>query len=223
MTGLSDLLPENIAFVPDDEYFENFAKIEFSVFKDSALAPEREAISIVDKLYEIAEITHTVAKDSIYWKPDIALQISFGLQGNMEKLFKGERDFKNDLVADFTLGIKTTVWDGGKKLNQINRALSEKQIAQIEGVDAKSAIIQELTVQYNALQMASLKIQYQQLKISTADSDIERKEKLVQSGYGSEREVLTAKISKITEQITLLQERINLALATNTIRGLTEL
>lgn len=223
MTGLSDLLPENIAFVPDDEYFENFAKIEFSVFKDSALAPEREAISIVDKLYEIAEITHTVAKDSIYWKPDIALQISFGLQGNMEKLFKGERDLKNDLVADFTLGIKTTVWDGGKKLNQINRALSEKQIAQIEGVDAKSAIIQELTVQYNALQMALLKIQYQQLKISTADSDIERKEKLVQSGYGSEREVLTAKISKITEQITLLQERINLALATNTIRGLTEL
>lgn len=222
MTGVIDLVSEKITFVPDNSYYENFAKTDFSVFENAALAPERESLAIVDKLYEIAEITHAVAKDSIYWKPDIALQISFGLQGNMEKLFKGEASFTQDLVADFTLGIKTTIWDGGKKLNQIDRSLSEKQVAQIERKDAQFAITQEITRQYNILNMALLKLQYQQLKINTAESDIERKEKLVESGYGSEREVLTAKISKITEEIALLQERINLAVATCTIRGLTE-
>ena len=71
--------------------------------------------------------------------------------------------------------------------------------------------------------MATLKIQYQELKIQTAQSQLDQKLQLLESGYGSQREVLQTRIEKITEEVKLLEEKINLATAACTVELMTQL
>lgn len=159
----------------------------------------------------------------MYGKPDIALQISFGLTGDMKKLFKGETDPKSDLVANLSLGLKTTLWDGGKKLNQLRRTQSQLRDAELDLEQARSSIRLELSRQINAMTMASLRIDYQRLKIQTAEADLQRAQRVASSGYGSRRDVLQALMSKITEELQLLEEEINLATAACTVEVMTRL
>jgi hypothetical protein len=71
--------------------------------------------------------------------------------------------------------------------------------------------------------MATLKIQYQEIKIQTIQSRLDQKLQLLESGYGSQREVLQVKIEKITEEVKLLEEKINLATAACTVELMTQL
>ena len=227
LTGLPQLDSSQILHIPQAQGFyqdfQELAQKDVALLEAAALNPAQESLAILEKLHQAAEYGRKVASGNIYGKPDIALQVSFGLNGNMEKLFKGESDLKQDLVANLTLGIKTTVWDGGKKLNQLNRSTSQLKDAELDLEQARSAIKLELSRQINAMTMATLKIQYQKLKIQTAQSQLDQKLQLLESGYGSQREVLQARIEKITEEVTLLEEEINLATAACTVELMTQL
>ena len=227
LTGLPQLDSSQILHIPQAQGFyqdfQELAQKDAALLEAAALNPAQESLAILEKLHQAAEYGRKVASGNIYGKPDIALQVSFGLNGNMEKLFKGESDLKQDLVANLTLGIKTTVWDGGKKLNQLNRSTSQLKDAELDLEQARSAIKLELSRQINAMTMATLKIQYQKLKIQTVQSQLDQKLQLLESGYGSQREVLQARIEKITEEVTLLEEEINLATAACTVELMTQL
>ena len=227
LTGLPQLDSSQILHIPQAQGFyqdfQELAQKDAALLEVAALSPAQESLAILEKLHQAAEYGRKVASGNIYGKPDIALQVSFGLNGNMEKLFKGESDLKQDLVANLTLGIKTTVWDGGKKLNQLNRSTSQLKDAAFDLEQARSAIKLELSRQINAMTMSTLKIQYQKLKIQTVQSQLDQKLQLLESGYGSQREVLQARIEKITEEVTLLEEEINLATAACTVELMTQL
>ena len=227
LTGLPQLDSSQILHIPQAQGFyqdfQELAQKDAALLEVAALNPAQESLAILEKLHQAAEYGRKVASGNIYGKPDIALQVSFGLNGNMEKLFKGESDLKQDLVANVTVGIKTTLWDGGKKLNQLKRSTSQLKDAELDLEQARSAIKLELSRQINAMTMATLKIQYQKLKIQTAQSQLDQKLQLLESGYGSQREVLQARIEKITEEVTLLEEEINLATAACTVELMTHL
>lgn len=227
LTGLPQLDGSQILHIPQTQgFYETFQELsqqDSALLEVAALNPAQESLAILEKLYQAAEYGRKVASGSIYGKPDIALQISFGVNGNMEKLFKGESDLKQDLVANITLGIKTTVWDGGKKLNQLKRSTSQLKDAELDLEQSRSAIKLELSRQINAMTMATLKIQYQELKIQTTQSQLDQKLQLLESGYGSQREVLQTRIEKITEEVKLLEEKINLATAACTVELMTQL
>ena len=227
LTGLPQLDSSQILHIPQAQGFyqdfQELAQKDAVLLESTALNPAQESLAILEKLHQAAEYGRKVASGNIYGKPDIALQVSFGLNGNMEKLFKGESDLKQDLVANVTVGIKTTLWDGGKKLNQLKRSTSQLKDAALDLEQARSAIKLELSRQINAMSMATLKIQYQELKIQTAQSQLDQKLQLLQSGYGSQREVLQARIEKITEEVTFLEEEINLATAACTVELMTQL
>ena len=227
LTGLPQLDSSQIMHIPQAQgFYQDFqalAQKDAALLEATALNPAQESLAILEKLHQAAEYGRKVASGNIYGKPDIALQVSFGLNGNMEKLFKGESDLKQDLVANVTVGIKTTLWDGGKKLNQLKRSTSQLKDAELDLEQARSAIKLELSRQINAMTMATLKIQYQELKIQTAQSQLDQKLQLLESGYGSQREVLQALIEKITEEVTLLEEEINLATAACTVELMTQL
>ena len=67
-----------------------------------------------------------------------------------------------------------------------------------------------------ALDLALSKIEYQQLKIQTLDSKIQQQEQLFNSGYGSEQDLLQAKIDRTTAEIELVQNKLSLAGACST-------
>lgn len=223
ITGLPNLTGDMIAVLPDEDFYKQMTEQKLEDLEALALNPEKDTFVMLDKMVEVSSDAQKVAKASIYGKPDIALNLGLGFQGDMQKLFKGDLSWQENTSANITLIIKTTLWDGGKILNDVKRAGSDINTAVYEKEAAISTVKQELYKQYNSMNLANLKIEYQKLKIETAQSQLEQAQKLQNSGYGSKRDILQAQITKTTEEITLLQEKINLATAVHTIEALATL
>ena len=124
---------------------------------------------------------------------------------------------KDDYSLNISIGIKTTLWDGGKKVRDVARKKSEVETADINKLDARSTISQTFNSQWNAAQVCTMKIEYQALKIESATAKIEQKQQMYESGYGSETDVLSAKIERCNAQIELEQQNLARAAACLTI------
>ena len=104
----------------------------------------------------------------------------------------------------------------GSKINEIKKSKSKEEIAGVNYDDAVLSIKQKLQEQFNVIDLALSKIEYQKLKLQTLDSKIKQQEQLFNSGYGSEQELLQAKIERNTAQIELEQNKLILAGACST-------
>ena len=129
---------------------------------------------------------------------------------------------KNDYSVNVSLGIKATVWDGGQKLHDVSRKISESKTADINKSDAYSTIKQTLSKQWNTVDVCTMKIEYQELKLEAADSKIKQKETIFQSGYGSETDVLNAKIDRCNQLIEKERQSLTRSIACLTIKALVE-
>ena len=127
---------------------------------------------------------------------------------------------KTDYSLNISVGFKTTIWDGGKRLRDVSRKVSEKKTAEINKDDARSTLSKTFNSQWNAAQVCTLKIEYQDLKIESATAKIEQKQQMYDSGYGSETDVLSAKIERCNAQIEKEKQAMSKAVACLTIEYL---
>ena len=137
--------------------------------------------------------------------------MSLGYGGSRFPFIETDWFRQDDYTTNFTVALKTTVWDGGKKLNEIKKSQSKEITATINYEDALISIKQKLQEQFNVIDLALSKIEYQKLKLETLDSKIKQQEQLFNSGYGSEKDLLQAKIDRTTAQIELEQNKLSLA------------
>jgi outer membrane protein TolC len=216
MTGNQNLVLEEINFSPDENIFYDFAKRDRNQLLEKALDTSQESFTILDNLKQISEYSTQIAQASVYWKPDFALKMSLGYGGSRFPFVEKDWFRQDDYTTNFTLALKTTVWDGGKKLNEIKRNQNKEETASINYEDAELSIKQKLQEQFNIIDLALSKIEYQQLKIQTLDSKIQQQEQLFNSGYGSEQDLLQAKIDRTTAEIELVQNKLSLAGACST-------
>ena len=216
MTGNQNLVLEEINFSPDENIFYDFAKRDRNQLLENALDTSQESFTILENLKQISEYSTQIAQASVYWKPDFALKMSLGYGGSRFPFVEKDWFRQDDYTTNFTLALKTTVWDGGKKLNEIKRNQSKEETASINYEDAELSIKQKLQEQFNIIDLALSKIEYQQLKIQTLDSKIQQQEQLFNSGYGSEQDLLQAKIDRTTAEIELVQNKLSLAGACST-------
>lgn len=216
MTGNQNLVLDEINFSPDENIFYDFAKRDRNQLLEKALDTSQESFTILENLKQISEYSTQIAQASVYWKPDFALKMSLGYGGSRFPFVEKDWFRQDDYTTNFTLALKTTVWDGGKKLNEIKRNQSKEETASINYEDAELSIKQKLQEQFNIIDLALSKIEYQQLKIQTLDSKIQQQEQLFNSGYGSEQDLLQAKIDRTTAEIELVQNKLSLAGACST-------
>lgn len=222
MTGISQLSENQISFVPNETAYTAVAEIDYDTLEKAALDETRqENLAALDQMTLISGYAKKIADGSVYWKPDIALQASVGINGGIDKLFKGESKIDKDFSASVSIGIKTTIWDGGKKLNDIKRQASNAETARLNKEEARTKIIQELQNQYDALSLSAARIAYYETKSEIATMDINRAQLRLDVGYASESDVLNARIDYATAQIQLMQEKINRATSACTIKLLT--
>lgn len=220
ITGIDSLSVNMLSFVPKEADYLAIADTERSELECLAISPEQDALQILDKIYETALFAEKIAKGTIYWKPDIALKISVGFTGSMTDLFTGKGSVEDDFIANISLGIKTTIWDGGKLWNNIKRQESSVVTAGIEREDAEAALLDKVNEQCNIMELAKLKISYQELKITNTDANLHRYQKLLDAEYGSERDMLQAQIDRVAAEIELYREKMNLAIAACTVRAI---
>ena len=211
LTDNQNLTLENIDFTPDENKFYEFANQNRNELLEKATSKTQETFLILSNLEQISKYTTDIAQASVYWKPDFALKMSLGYGGSRFPFIETDWFRQDDYTTNFTVALKTTVWDGGKKLNEIKKSQSKEITATINYEDALISIKQKLQEQFNVIDLALSKIEYQKLKLETLDSKIKQQEQLFNSGYGSEKDLLQAKIDRTTAQIELEQNKLSLA------------
>lgn len=222
ITGLKNLTREQLQFIPDVETAE-YGIQKRAELMAKALDDKQESITILAKLEQVGVYSNKIAKASVYWKPDLALNLSLGYSGSRFPLIETDWYRKNDYSANATIAIRTTVFDGGKKLNDIKRTQSAYESSQADAEQARTTIAQNLTQQFNAVDLSLAKIEYQRLKIENFDSKISQEKQLFESGYGAETSLIQAQIEKTAAQIQLLQHSLSLANACYAIEYLSTL
>jgi len=222
LTGLSFDELEEIRYIPDKSAADAFLLHDVKVLQENAVAEDRLSLQILQKLIEINALTLNIAEASVYWKPDVALQLSVDYSGSRFPLIETDWYRKDDSNLNITLALKTTVWDGGKKLNDIKRNESNSTLANIQYEDTELLLKHTVLEQYNQMKLAKTKADYQLLKIETKNSQIEQATKAFQTGYGSEADLITAQIEKCTAQIEMLQNVLSYMTAYYTLSYMTE-
>ena len=177
---------------------------------------------MLSQLKEVNEISVEIAKGYENWKPDIAVQVTAGYGGSRFPLIEPNWYRKDDWSANISFGIKTTIWDGGKKLNDIARKKSATAVSELQISDARSTISQTFNTQWNTAEVCTMKIEYQDLKIESADSNIKQKQTVYETGYGSETDVLSAKMDRCNEMIEKEKQGLSRAAACMTIKFLVQ-
>lgn len=220
MTALENLTIDQLECSADEELFDSIIKSDLSVLEQKALEGSQYSIQLLTQLKEVSQTAEKVARGYEYWKPDFALQAQAGYSGSRFPFFEPNWRRKDMYSVNLSVGFKTTVWDGGKKLNDIARKASETKTADINQADARSTIKKTLNTQWNTAQVCTMKIEYQDLKIEAAQSKIKQQETIFQSGYGSETDVLSAKIECCNEQIEKVKQQLTRAVSCLTINYL---
>lgn len=211
LTGMSDLTWEQISFTPEEAAYLELMDRDYGLLEVQALSPMQDSLRMLDKLQRVSSYAQDIAEASVYWKPDFALKVDVGYGGSRFPLIEKDWYRQDSYSANITVAMKTTVWDGGKKLNDIKRAKSSVESAVVDKDAAIETIRQTLREQWRAMQLARSKIEYQELKIAVAGSKIDQQQKLYDSGYGDESALLQARIEECTARIELEQQKLALA------------
>lgn len=221
MTGLLDLTREDISYIPDEESFYALSKEDRNALIKSATSQSQPTLQMLSHMQSAMEYSEKVSKASVYWKPDFALQVSASYGGSRLPLVETDWYRQDDYNGMVTVAFKTTVWDGGKALNNIKRSESNVANAVISRDEAINTIITTLSEQFANQDMAIAKISYLDLKEETLVAKVEQKILLQSYGNASEADVLNAKIELTTCRLERLQEKLKLAQASYLIEYLT--
>ena len=211
----------NFDFVTElEESFTSLMEKDPSELENQALSGNQSSIKILTQLEGVSQTAEKIARGYENWKPDLALQMSGGYSGSRFPLFEPNWRRKDDYSLNISIGLKATIWDGGKKVRDVSRKVSESETAQINKANARSTISKTFNSQWNAAQVCKMKIEYQELKIESAAAKISQKEQIYESGYGSETDVLSAKIERCNAQIEKEKQALTRAAACLTIEYL---
>lgn len=223
ITGIAELNFDEIdySFVPAlEEEFETLLASEPEELESEALSGNQSSMKMLTQLQEVSKTAEKISRGYENWKPDLVLQMSGGYSGSRFPFLEPNWKRKDDYSVNISIGLKTTIWDGGKKIRDVSRKVSEKETANINKLDARSTISKTFNSQWNAAQACTMKIEYQDLKIESASSKIDQKQMMYESGYGSETDVLSVKIERCNAQIEKEQQTLARATACLTIEYL---
>lgn len=194
-----------ISFIPDEKKLSRFLSLTRSNVEEAAIDQENSQMKILSALVETATLAKKIADASVYWKPDIALQSSIGYTGQRFPWIQEDWNDYGKYSLNFSLGIRTTVWDGGKAIRNVKRKEDDLNKARSQYEDSVTQIKLAAATAYSDMTLAESKWQYQKLLIENDDMNLKRHESEYKAGYGSEIDLLKAKIQKLTDTITSYQ------------------
>lgn len=223
MTGKIDLQAEDIDFEPDEEEFRRIATSDRKVLVENALSPSRSTFRMLSLMESVAEKKNSIAKDSLYWKPDFALTASVNYGGLGLPVVNSDFFDHTKFYGSISLGMKTTLWDGGKKLNEVARSRSDMALAELDRSDAENTIRTTLSSMFSTVDTALSQIDYLSLKKEVDSDKLEQKKTLFKLGSGSETEILKSELEVKKHDIDIAKEYISLSQAVYTIEYLTTL
>ena len=221
LTGIPDLEPEEIVYEVDESEFDAVLSSSLESLVALATAPSSPALQMLGKSGEAMEYAKKIANASMYGVPDIGLQLSLNYGGTRFPLFEKGWSGEDDWGLNVTVAFKTTLWDGGKILNNVKRAESQIRSNDIDIDSAVETLTTNVTDAYTSAELSAAKIGYQELKLENAKLKAEREEQRFKAGVSSRSDILQNELERLQDEIDLVSEKINLAQNCYTICYLT--
>lgn len=221
LTGNEDLQSNDIDFSVNEDEIQAIVAIDHDELYSMATRASSEPLTMLQKQTQALQLKKKVAQDSLYWKPDLALQVSLNYGGSAFPLVETNWYRADDYGLYVTLAIKSTVWDGGKKLNDVSYAQSEI-LGSLADYDAAVDQLQSVAEEnIAAAELAQAKIEYLELKLEESQDRLQLLERKKEAGYISKVDVLSQMIEVYTNQMNLIKEKISLAQAAYTLAYVT--
>lgn len=220
LTNLDTIKSDDIEYIFHDKRVENLLQRDYLELEKKAISQSSNSIQLLSILQSVKADENRIARNDIYWKPDVALQIETGYSGPRFPFIEKGFYTQNQGTFNVTVALQSTLWDGGKKLNNIKRTKINEEKANWDIVDAKNQIIQTLNDNFYTIDLATSNIEYQELNSLIIDKKIDNLSRAFEEGYGSEDKVLRAMLEKKASQLELLQLKLERAASYFTIKYL---
>lgn len=221
LTGNEDLQANDIDYSVNEDEIQAIVAIDHDELYAMATRASSEPLTMLRKQTQALQLKKKIAQDSLYWKPDLALQVSLSYGGSAFPLVETNWYRADDYGLYLTLAVKSTVWDGGKKLNDVSYAQSEI-LGSIADYDAAVDQLQSVAEEnIAAAGLAQAKIEYLELKLEESQDRLQLLERKKEAGYISKVDVLSQMIEVNTNRMSILKEKISLAQAAYTLAYVT--
>ncbi len=221
ISGLDELESTNIDYTVNEDEINAIAALD----KDDVLAlvtrSDSATISMLKGQTRAYELKKEIAKASLYWKPDFALQVSLTYGGSAVPLVEKNWYRTDDYGLYITFAISTTIWDGGKKLNAVKYAESEVQGTIADYDNAIDELTTAAETNMSQIELSKAKIEYYSLKIEQEEEKLDLLNRQYEAGAISKTDVLKEEIELLSAKATMIQEKITLSQAAYTIAYLT--
>lgn len=217
LSGISDLELNSIVHAAATERYHSLLSLDSTELISAATSSERPAIAALSLSESLARSAVDLERASLSWKPDFALVASIGYGGPRLPLFETDWYRQNDYTLNFTLGLQSTIWDGGESLRAVQRRLSEQESASTSVVAARQTIVQTLLESLSALHIAVANIDFLEKKIAYLAEGLVIEEAKVAAGYGEEGDCLQVKLEYLNTQVLAEQNLLEASTHYHTI------
>jgi len=189
---------DELVWEPDEERLLSLLSYDLKTLQAMATAKNQEQVHIATLMTELASLSTSIAKGSLYWKPDMAMQVSLEYGGAKFPVFEEGWQDKDDYTFNVSVGMKTTIWDGGKKFHEVSRNAIKESQAHLDMGQVYQAIQTQVEEAYLTLHLAYENLAYLKLKEESLQADVAQQQLLYDSGYGSEADLLKAKLVSLS-------------------------
>lgn len=217
MTGIEDITLESIDFTPGEAFFMEIASADRKLLEVQATSNSSLNMQMLNHMLSATESAKTAADRSMYWFPDIALSVSANYTAPMNSNWVAQSGWG----VTVAVGIQGSIWDGGKKLNDQDRAESAVASAQIARTEAVNTIKSTLTENFTSIDLALANISYQDANIALLEEELANEELKLELGAGSISDVLQKRIELGQARIERLTNYITLAASAYTMEYMT--
>ena len=217
LTGIRGLTPEMIDYVPDEDFYDQIANADRRILELQATGNGQATMQMLDHMVSATQYAQKAADRSMYVVPDIALSVSADYSAPMT------RDFVEHSAWGVTVAValQGTIWDGGQRLNDRDRAESATRSAQIARQQAVDTIRTTLAQNFASTDLALAQIDYQDADIAMLEDQLAVEETKLEYGTGSRQDVIQKRIELNQAKLDRLTSRITLATSCHTVEYLT--
>ncbi len=208
---------DDIEYIFNEENIEIINTKNYKELIEIATASSNENIQLLSILKNIKEKELSIAKNDIYWKPDFALQLEASYSGPRFPLIERGYYTQNQAGINVTLAIKSTIWDGGIKLNNIKREKLNSENINQDIIISKNQISQTIMENLSIIEYSNQKIEYQEQNSKIIENKINNLNFEINQGYGNKTDILYKEIEKLNSNFQIINQKLERCISYFTI------
>ena len=212
LIGDYTLLVDDIEMPEDESFLYKYKEIDLDSLIEKATNDNSNNLKAIKNLIGAYSNQKSIAERSMYGIPDFALQAELSYSNSRLPFIQTGWKQNDNSSLNLSIGFKTTLWDGGKAINNLNRAKSNIRDAESQYDGALSQIRSAVISNYNGMKTNIANIEYQSEKIENLNSELENIRiglKYGQNSVSDEKqkmlEIVEAKSNLLASKIALVQ------------------